>query len=226
MERAQAFYGDVLGWTFTPIGPEFGEWVMARVDGRPVAGIGPGEPRPWQVFLETDDIGETCRAARASGGVVTVVPGDIGELGRAAQVRDPGGATFGLWQSGENAGFGVTEQPGAPAWFEVNVREGEAVRDFFAGLFALTCETMTEMVYHTLHADGRPLFGVLQMTEAWDGIDPAWTAYFAVADTDAALERVKGAGGAVLYGPFDTPFGRVGVCKDPMDTVFSVIQLP
>lgn len=226
VERAKAFYGAALGWTFTPIGPEFGEWCIARVDGEAVAGVGPGEPRPWQVFLHTDDIGETCMAARAAGGTVTVVPGDVGELGRAAQLRDPGGAIVGLWQPGTHTGFGVTEAPGAPAWFEVNTREGEAVRDFFAGLFDLSAETMTEMVYHTLHADGRPCYGVLQMTDAWEGIDPVWTAYFAVADADATLERVKAAGGAVLYGPFDTPFGRVAVCKDPMDTVFSTIQLP
>ena len=33
VERARAFYGAALGWTFTPIGPEFGEWCIARVDG-------------------------------------------------------------------------------------------------------------------------------------------------------------------------------------------------
>ena len=63
VERARAFYGAALGWTFTPIGPEFGEWCIARVDGEAVAGVGPGEPRPWQVFLHTDDIGESWDAA-------------------------------------------------------------------------------------------------------------------------------------------------------------------
>ena len=36
VERARAFYGAALGWTFTPIGPEFGEWCIARVDGEAV----------------------------------------------------------------------------------------------------------------------------------------------------------------------------------------------
>lgn len=219
--RARAFYGAVLGWTFTDLA---GGWQLAHADGAPVAAIGPGEPRAWQVFLATDAVETVAEAAVAAGGRVLLPPGDVGEMGKAARIEDPGGAWVGLWQPGTHEGFSTTGAPGSPVWFEVNTRAGARVRDFFAGLFELTAEQMEGMEYFTLHAEGRPRFGVLQMNEQWEGMDPSWMAYFAVGDTDVAAAAVTAHGGQVAHGPFDTPFGRIAVCIDPMGTAFSAIR--
>jgi predicted enzyme related to lactoylglutathione lyase len=84
---------------------------------------------------------------------------------------------------------------------------------------------MDGMPYTTLSRPERPVCGVLQMDAQWGDLPPHWMAYFAVADADAAAAAVRAGGGAVLHGPFPTPFGRVAVCADPAGAWFSVIQL-
>jgi predicted enzyme related to lactoylglutathione lyase len=226
IDRAKAFYGEVFGWTFASLGPSFDGWCLAEVDGHPVAGLGPGEPRAWQVFLRSDDLDATVTAAAEAGAEVVQAPGEVGTLGRAAVITDPGGANVALWERGAHDGFTMNGDPNTPVWFEVNTRESAAVRDFFAQLFGLEHKAMEGMEYYTLHAGDMPRYGVLQMTAEWDGMDPSWMAYFGTDDTDAAVERVKNAGGNVAYGPFDTPFGRIAVCTDPMGTAFSIIRPP
>ena len=39
----------------------------------------------------------------------------------------------------------------------------------------------------------------------------------------AAGGLVRGLGGAVLHGPFGTPFGAIAVCRDPMGTHFTLM---
>ena len=50
--------------------------------------------------------------------------------------------------------------------------------------------------------------------------------YFAVADCDAAAERVTALGGSVMQPPFDTPYGRMALVAGPQGETFSVMQLP
>ncbi|HWN60998.1 MAG TPA: VOC family protein, partial [Streptosporangiaceae bacterium] len=54
----------------------------------------------------------------------------------------------------------------------------------------------------------------------------AWSAYFAVTDTDAAAARVTELGGRVVQPPNDTPYGRIAVVADSDGAVFSVITPP
>ncbi len=224
---ASTFYASVLGWRYVEL-EESGGYQMCFVGDAPVGAVGPGaegDARPgWTVYLATDDADATVSAAEAGGGSVVQPPGDVGEFGRAAAVCDPGGGVVGLWQGGTHAGFQAIGAPGTPAWFEVNSREAEDVAAFFAGLFDLERRLMPEMAYWTLHAGGSPRYGVLQMTAEWGDMPSHWMTYFAVADADASAEAVRGAGGEVCHGPFDTPFGRIVVCTDPQGAVFSVVQ--
>ena len=223
---ARAFYGAVLGWTFTEAG-EGGD-LMCASDGAPVAGIGPlregtQTPSAWTPYLRVSDVATTTEGARGAGARVMIEPTQVGDRGHAAVITDPHGAVVGLWQPDRHEGFGAFGPSGTPCWFEVATRHGPAVRDFFADLFGLQHEKMPGMEYWTLHAAGAPRYGVLQMNAEWDGIDPHWMTYFAVADTDAAAARVTAAQGEVKHGPFDTPFGRIAVVSDPMGALFSII---
>ena len=223
LDRALPFYGSVLGWSFGPPLPDLGGWRFASLDGAPVAGIGPGAPRAWQVFMRTDDLDAAVQAAAAAGGEILLPPAAVGEMGRAARIGDPGGAWNGLWQPGSHPGFTLDGAKGSPVWFEVNTRAYERVGAFFTGLFGLTSEKMEGKGYLTLRAEGAPRFGVLQMNAEWDGMDPSWMVYFGAEDVDAAAAAVQRAGGTVPYGPFDSPFGRIAVCEDPLGTAFSLI---
>ena len=77
---------------------------------------------------------------------------------------------------------------------------------------------------------GRAVAGIGPLPEGedadWAGPLPFWMTFFAVADVDAALERVTTGGGSVLSGPRRSPYGRVAVCADPSGARFTVIRLP
>lgn len=226
---AAAFYAAVLGWQIEDLGPDMGGYHLCRVDGALIAGIGhkaetlPDRPL-WMVDLQTPDLDGCLAAWLERGARILTPPHDTPGMGRFAFLADPYGAPFGLWEPGPFPGFEAVGPPGTPCWFEVNTPQAELLRDHFAELFGLSWEPMAGMAYWTLHAGDRPRFGVLQMTDEWEGIDPHWMPYFAVADADAALERVREAGGTVCFDPFDTPFGRIAVCNDPQGAVFTLIK--
>ncbi len=54
---------------------------------------------------------------------------DVMELGRMAVVVDVGGAVIGMWQPGLHRGFGIYDEPGTPAWFELHTRDYDASID-------------------------------------------------------------------------------------------------
>jgi uncharacterized protein len=50
--------------------------------------------------------------------------------------------------------------------------------------------------------------------------------YYAVADTDAAVQTATELGGAVLAPAADTPYGRFALLADPMGATFAVLAVP
>lgn len=50
-----------------------------------------------------------------------------------------------------------------------------------------------------------------------------WRVYFAVPDTDAAVEKVLALGGAVVEPAQDSPYGRVAAVADDLGGTFMVI---
>jgi len=67
-EASWAFYSQVLGWQIQDTGPEMGNYGLASVNGKMVAGIGtppdPGQAPPpaWTTYLATDDLDKTIEA--------------------------------------------------------------------------------------------------------------------------------------------------------------------
>jgi predicted enzyme related to lactoylglutathione lyase len=54
----------------------------------------------------------------------------------------------------------------------------------------------------------------------------AWVVYVRTDDIDAALARVRSAGGTVLDGPMEVPGGdRVARCRDPQGATFALHEL-
>ena len=227
--QAEAFYGQVLGWTYDKQPEAYGGYLVCKADGATVAGIGKPPagtdmPAAWTPYLATTDVAATVARMTEAGGTVLRPPMEVPRQGHMAIVADPSGAVVGLWQPLAHHGFDVLGSPGAACWFEVNTWKGPEVREFFATVFRLAPQKLEGMDYWTLHHGGRPRYGVLQMTKEWEGLPPHWSSYFAVEDTDAAAARVRDAGGHVKHGPFDTPFGRMAVCADPGGALFSLIK--
>ena len=231
-DKATAFYGQLFGWTAESAGPDYGGYINFSKDGERVAGCmkndgSAGTPDTWSIYLSATDAQATVDAAVANGAQVIVPVVQVMELGSMAVVTDPGHAAIGLWQPGLHKGFGVVAEPGAPAWFELHTRDYDASVAFYEKVFGWDAHAMSdssELRYTTLGEGESAEAGIMDASDFLpDGVPSHWTVYFAVADTDAALQQVGELGGAVVQAAENTPYGRLASASDPTGAVFRVM---
>jgi predicted enzyme related to lactoylglutathione lyase len=154
---------------------------------------------------------------------------DVLDYGRMAFVVDPTGAAIGLWQSGANVGAGIVNEHGALSWNELETRDPEAAKAFYAAVFGWSFEDheMPGMGTYTEWKLGDAAIGGMAdiSRRVPDEVPAHWMVYFAVDDTDAAVEQIGAGGGEVRFGPVDSPAGRFAMAADPWGAVFAVIAL-
>jgi len=234
---AVAFYSAVIGWTFVDTGPDYGGYHIAQVDRSAAAGVGPimqeGQPSAWTVYIASDDADATAKLIGEHGGSVLAGPMDIPGNGRMAIAADPTGGVFGVWQQTGMIGSELVDEPGAFAWDEAALHDVEAGKRFYADVFGfryfpLGPEAGEEMADYSVFAapggpDDRPAGGIGGLTHHPSGTPSHWLAYFAAADTDAAVAAAGDGDGRVLRSPEDTPWGRIAVVADPFGAAFGLI---
>jgi predicted enzyme related to lactoylglutathione lyase len=236
VERAVAFYAAVIGWTFVDTGPEYGNYQIAQVNGSAAAGIGPamqeGQPSAWTVYLASDDADATAKLIEEHGGTIFAGPMDIAGTGRMLIAADPTGGVFGVWQQTGMIGSELVDEPGSFVWDDARLADVAVGKRFYADVFGfryspLGPEGADMPDYETFTQPGgseeRPAGGMGGMMGAPPGTPSHWLAYFAVADTDAAVAEIGDGDGRVLVSPEDTPWGRVAVVSDPFGAVFGLI---
>ncbi|MFG2281713.1 VOC family protein [Streptomyces asoensis] len=235
---AAAFYGAVLGWQFESAGPQTGGYGFFRIDGKTVAALGPltgeGARSAWMVHFKTEDIEETVSAVTAGGGSVRAQPMDVMGEGRLAQVTDPQGAEFALWQPGRTAGLDLTSAPGALLWVELHVPDPVADITFYRGLFGWRSQDMETpgMTYRVLSVrDGdqqaASFGGAAPLGDgAGGGVErPRWVPYFHATDVDSVVTSATAHGGSVLMPAADVPdVGRIAWLADPFGAVFALLR--
>jgi len=231
-EGSRKFYGGLFGWTFEVGGPETGGYAIASLGGKFVAGVGPRPPdqpvpTAWTVYLATDDLDRTLTAVKEAGGQVHVPAMDVMDQGRMAIIADPTGGVVGLWQAMRHPGMQRIAEPGAYAWCELNTRDMARAGAFFATLFGYQTKKLEGgMEYTTLHLGDQTVCGILQMDSHWPAeVPPHWMPYFAVADVEAALQKVAALGGKTCVPPFDSPYGRISVIEDAQGGMASLIGM-
>lgn len=102
-DKARAFYGKSLGWTFAEMPMEDGSvYVVANLGDKPVGGMFQmdgahfeGVPEHWMSYIAVDNIDERLELAVAHGGEVIRPPFDVTGIGRIAILKDVGGAVQG-----------------------------------------------------------------------------------------------------------------------------------
>ena len=158
-------------------------------------------------------------------------PGDIPNVGRFAMVADPAGAPFYLLTPSpqENEPTPADPQtPGLVSCLELYTSQGqEAAFAFYSGQFGW--ETVTEMdmgpmgKYRIFGKDGVQMGGMMDKPE--NVPVSIWTFYFNVDGIDAAIERVKGAGGQIVMGPHEVPGGSwIVMGVDPQGASFALVS--
>jgi uncharacterized protein len=236
IDAAVEFYGGLFGWDVPE--PENAEqtggYSQAMKDGKPVAGMMPlmqeGQPPAWSSYVSVEDADATAAKVAEAGGNVIAEPMDVMDLGRMAVFADSTGAVFGIWQPGTFIGAGLVNEPGALSWNELNSRDPEAAKAFYGAVFGWSFEDndMGEMgTYTTLKLGDDMVGGMLDMGARGvpEQVPAHWQVYFAVEDTDAAVEQVKQGGGSVMVEPMVVPAGRFAILTDPHGASFAVITL-
>lgn len=233
LDRAKDFYGRVLGWTFDVSGPEFGGYVTALVDGRPVAGLMANDPQwntpdGWSIYLHTADIDATLAAVVAAGGMSCGGAMDVPTKGRMAMITDVAGAMVGLWQPGGHTGFEVVGAAGTPVWHQLTTGDFDAALKFYASVFGwqLNVEADSpEFRYRTAVFDGEPLIGAMDASVLPEATAATWTVFLGAADVDATIELITSLGGSVVRAAEDTPYGRLAAVTDPTGAGFNLCSL-
>ena len=237
LERSQAFYSRLFGWTYSDSAPEYGGYCNALVRELPVAGMSPtmegmeNAPHVWSVYLATNDIAATATAAADAGAKELYPPMEVAPFGWMGMWIDPSGAAFGAWQSAQHTGFNVTEEHGSPVWCDLMSRDYAAARDFYAKVFGYTYDDTplsTGMTYSMFSVPGGETAagGIGDLSGDPGPMPSAWSVCFQVDDVDATAKLIPEAGGAVISEPADFEYGRLCIASGPDGEVFALLTPP
>jgi hypothetical protein len=231
---AKEFYSRIFGWrpNDNPMGPDE-VYTMFDLEGRsagaaytlPPKLVAAGVGAHWNVYFATPDADASAAKVAELGGAVLQPPFDVLDVGRMANCKDPGGASFSLWQARRHAGAGVLNENGAVLWTELATRDTEQARAFYTGLYGWETKGSALMAtYIEFSTDGRARGGLLPMGDEWGSVESHWGVYFMVADCDAAVAQARELGATVRFGPISAPgVGRFAALADLQGASFSVI---
>jgi predicted enzyme related to lactoylglutathione lyase len=201
-DRAAAFYGHVLGWTYDPASHR-----VANTDLPTGIWTNPGPPTLFCCYAVAD--------VRAAGAAIAEAGGVAGEVRQAdygvlLDATDPHGAAFAVFEptAGRKRPELNGSGPGELSYVTYEVPDSAGFRDFYGRVLGWAFEPGRV-------ADGWQVVGTHPMAGAAGGSDspttvPMWT----VSDIGAAVARVREAGGTVLAEPARQPYGMTAECAD------------
>jgi uncharacterized protein len=111
-------------------------------------------------------------------------------------------------------------------WHELHAGDGEKAFAFYSGLFGWTKGEAMDMgamgKYQLFNAKSGQQGGMMTKTPQTPA--PFWLYYFNVDAIDAAMERVKAAGGKIVNGPMQVPTDRwIVQGLDPQGATFALL---
>lgn len=224
VDKAKAFYGELIGWTFQQAPMEGITYWMIMRGQQPVGGLmtleGEGEHAAlgshWMPYLSVDDVDAAAARATEGGGTVAVPATDIPNVGRFAVIKDPQGAFFSLFHS--NQGDLPDAQPtaGEFIWSEMWASDPAKAAAFYQPLAGYQVQEMPigTGTYRLLQTGQVPRAGITSVQKK--DARPRWLLYIMVDDVDAAFAKAKTLGATIVSEPFDVPnVGRMGYLIDP-----------
>ncbi|MEO8661786.1 MAG: VOC family protein [Bryobacteraceae bacterium] len=233
---AKQFYDNLFGWTHVdiPMRPDE-HYTMFQLDGQVAASTytlppkltDAGVPPHWGVYFAVENADATAAKATELGGEVVQPAFDVMDAGRLAIIKDPGGATFSVWQTKTNPGVGVVSEVNSVGWVELATWDTSQANTFYSALFGWQTKGSANMAtYLEFSVAGVPRGGLLPMDASWKGIPAHWGIYVRVADCAATVAQATSLGATVRFGPFNAPgVGWIALIVDPQSATFYVIQL-
>ena len=235
-KAAEAFYRNVICWDAKDSGMIGRSYTLFSAGPMMVGGLMPipeearamGARPAWNGYVLVDDVDVYTERVKAAGGTIHHAPEDISGVGRFSVAADPHGAVFILFE-GASDEERVPAAPGTPGhvgWHELHAGDLESAVAFYSGLFGWTKGEAISMgpmgVYQTFATGGAPCGGM--MTKTPETPAPFWLYYFNVEAVEAAMARVKDAGGQIIHGPMQVPGGSwIAHCLDPQGAIFAMV---
>jgi uncharacterized protein len=214
-----------------------------------VGPVPPGGPPTavWNSYVWVDSADETVAKVKEAGGSVLGGPFDVGDSGRMATFSDPSGAVLSLWQAKSHRGAVLVNEPGTWNSSELNTRDPEGSKAFYRSVFGWETRSVDfgsgDFTWFSLSGYGAYLLENdpdlkdrlvddsapegFEDAVAWfvplrdEDTPPHWSITFSVDDADAAASRAEELGGTILAPPFDAPYVRMTVIRDPQGAVFT-----
>ncbi|MDQ6838695.1 MAG: VOC family protein [Actinomycetota bacterium] len=230
-----------------------GKYFIGRIRGGAAAAVGsiPDGAPPmamWNTYIWVDSADEAARTVRDAGGAVAMEPFNVMDAGRMAVLTDPEGAAFCVWEAKNHKGAKVVNEHGSLNFNGLATRDPEGAKAFYGAVFgwktlALGAGSMWTLPGYGDHLEetspglreqmagmGAP-DGFIDVVAAInpfaddDSETPAhWSVTFAVDDADATAAKARELGGEIVAGPFDAPWTRMVVIKDPQGAAFIASQ--
>jgi predicted enzyme related to lactoylglutathione lyase len=201
-ERAAAYYGHVLGWTYD-------SQTHQVTNTKQHMGIfGVADRNTLFCCYAVADLGAARQAILDGGGQ----PGEVRQFdfGMVLDATDPQGTAFAVFQPSP----GITRPalngagPGELSYITYEVPDSAAFKAFYSRVLYWTFEPgRIEDGWQVVET--HPMAGVAGGSQTTTTV-PMWT----VADIDAAVAKVREAGGTVIQEPTQQPYGKTAVCTD------------
>jgi len=231
-----------------PPGSE-GEYHIARIRGGDVAAVGsiPEAAPPvaaWNTYIWVESADDAAAKARDAGGGAVMEPFDVMDSGRMAVLTDPEGAAFCVWEARQHKGARIVNEHGSLNFNGLATRDVEAAKAFYGAVFGWRTLALDAGEMWTLPGYGDHLElltpgmreGMAEMgaPEGFEDVvasivpigddqpeAPAhWNVTFAVDDADAVAAKAAELGGEVVAAPFDAPWTRMAILRDPQGATF------
>ena len=227
-----------------------GKYLIGRLRGLDAAAVGsiPEAAPPiamWNTYIWVENADETAAKVRDAGGNVLMEPFDVMDAGRMALFTDPEGAMFCVWQAGEHRGAQLVNEHGSVNFNGLGTRDVEGAKPFYGSVFGWTtlaldggAQMWTLPGYGDYlsrdNPDLRKLTAEAGAPEEFVDVvasinpipdnepdtPPHWSVTFAVEDADAIAAKASELGGEVIAPPFDAPWVRMTVIRDPQGATF------
>ncbi|MEZ5226733.1 MAG: VOC family protein [Acidimicrobiales bacterium] len=233
VDDACRFYRDLLGWELALSSTPMGDYWVATVDGRDVAGLmaqsaeSIGQPATWTVFVWCEQLDATLEQIGSAGGQTLVPPFEIPGGARVAVVADPGGAMFALISGGPEPGEYFSSDVGGVAWAELMTRQIDVSVTFYREVFGWSVATSDSggTPYNVFSLDGVEVAGMIETPRTFR---PTYRrrGRCTSSSTHVGLPRsVHELGGQVLLSSTPTPMGPFAVVSDRQGAVFQLMEL-
>jgi len=233
---AKAFYSGLLDWQPDDREEDGHPYTMFKLRDSIVSGMYEMAParkdagvRPhWNNYIMVDDVAAVVKRVPELGGKVLMEPYDaMGDL--MANLADPWGAKFTVWQARTAQEPFVLMEPGAQVWNELYTPDLKAAEKFYSQLLGWRLGAFEASAHpYTMLTPEKAMYpsgGMMQLGEEMQGMQPQWIPYFSVTDVAGTMSQAKAAG-AQVHGPIPVPtVGTLAMMQDPEGAGFAVIQL-